>query len=165
MNFVPMVKEDHLIADFISQSIGMEGTIWMFEFFFDSTTTQKMLQSAVRVYFDNLNNISLSSEVYVLTSFGNNTFQVYEIYKKSPTLNLTVMQLCQITNNMIKYREKNQIWTRRKDLSGVHFRIGSIKNHQLVYRNNEVVIQFLPFEFMIHYYWPQILQFVFVKSL
>ena len=150
MNFVPKVKGRHFTEDLAFQShLGVEGTIWLLEFVFESTTTQKMLKAAISSYFDNFSNILLSSEVYVLAAIGNYTFQVFEIYRKSPTLNVIVMPMCEITNNKTEYLNKNQIWTRRKDLSGVHFQIGCIKNNLLVYKNNEVPIYSFHFVLMI----------------
>ena len=138
LNFVPKVEGPHLSEDLIFQSkVGTEGKIWLFEFFFESTTTQELLQLGISNYFRNFGNILLLSEVYVLTSF-NDSFQVFEVYRKSPIFNTTVMMLCQITNNKTDYLNKNEIWTRRKDLSGVHFSIGCIKYYPLVFKKNEV---------------------------
>jgi len=122
---------------------GFEESVWLFEFAFESTITEKMLQEAIINYFDNISNILLPSEVYVLTSIDNDTYQVFEVYRRSPTLKMTVIMVCQIANNKTEYLNKNPIWTRRKDLSGIHFQIGCIKNNKLVFKDNEVEIQYI----------------------
>ncbi len=140
MNFVPNAARLHFSEDLIFQSeVGAGSNIWLFEFSFEYTNTQEGLQSVIINHFNNFSNILLLSEIYVLTSF-NNTFQVFEVYRKSTTSNMTVMLLCQITKNETIFLNKNEIWTRRKDLSGVHFYIGCIKYFPLVFKSDEVIV-------------------------
>ncbi len=62
-----------------------------------------------------------------------------DVFKKIPGSDVTVTQLCSLneTLNAVKYLNKNDVLVRRKDLSGVHFRIGYLSNHSLFYEENQ----------------------------
>lgn len=143
LNFVSNIERHHLSRDLIFQSeIGTEGNVWLFEFSSETTHTEEMLLSSIRNYFNNFNNIFLLSEIYVLASI-NDSFKVFEVYRKSPKFSITVMMLCQLTKDKIQYINKNEIWTRRKDLSGIHFSVGCIKYYKLIFKKDEVKILIL----------------------
>jgi hypothetical protein len=83
-------------------------------------------------------NINLKSKIYIFT-MGEQT-QVFETYRKKPDSNLTLDLICRINEkeNKIEYLNKNEIWTRRKNLTGVHFRIGYVPNDNFFLKINEV---------------------------
>ncbi len=83
-------------------------------------------------------NINLKSKIYIFT-MGEQT-QVFETYRKKPDVTLTLDLICRINEkeNKIEYLNKNEIWTRRKNLTGVHFRIGYVPNDNFFLKINEV---------------------------
>ena len=83
-------------------------------------------------------NINLKSKIYAITM--GEQLQMFEVYRKKPAANLTVDLVCRINQkgNKIEYLNRNEIWTRRKNLSGVHFRIGYVPNDNFFLKINEV---------------------------
>ena len=88
-------------------------------------------------FFNNVSSLSLNAKFYSLV--GTEFLSVYEIYKKIPDSNLTISLLCDFPMTQQKLNRTNQLklWKRRKDLSGVTFRVGYIPC-SLIFMNNEV---------------------------
>jgi hypothetical protein len=93
---------------------------------------------SVHNVFQSFQNISLRSRIYAITTGVQ--IQMFEVYKKTSAANLTVDLVCRINEkeNKIEYLNKNEIWTRRRNLSGVHFRIGYVPNDNFFLKVNEV---------------------------
>ena len=62
---------------------------------------------------------------------------VFEVYRKMPQLNLTISLLCNLTDK-VEYLNKNDIWMRRKDLSGAHLKIGYFPDLSFCFEINQV---------------------------
>ena len=58
----------------------------------------------------------------------------------APGMNITLLLHCQmnLTNEKIGFVNDNDIWDRRKNLTGVTFRVGYRSKHVLIYEKNNV---------------------------
>ncbi len=106
---------------------------WVFCYKNQSHTIIDGLKHELREF----NQINLNSRWYALTvdDFNQNV-EFYELYRKSKASNLTISQLCA---SKIKLCPKPDfIWKRRKDLSGVHFKVATQRGDALLKKSNEV---------------------------
>ncbi len=73
---------------------------------------------------------------------------MFEVFKKMPNFNVTISHLCTLnqTSSVIEYVNKNDAMVRRKDLTGIHFRVAYIPNVSFLYENNQASNSFSIFD-------------------
>ncbi len=112
---------------------------WLFIFQNNDFKSQNEIISQMRDFFELLlPSIQLNSQIYVIQPLQ--SVVLYEIYRKSSCMNVTINALYKsdlLTNEMVVLAEK-RIWTRRKDLTGVHFKVGYVQNHLFINEKNKV---------------------------
>ncbi len=125
-------QEDQLNTDAIRNKT------WLFYFKLNLTENSTSL---IDEYFKDFNNISLNSRVYVITESVNNSYNVFEVYRKMLGMNLTIQLLCKQdeSGNILDHLNTKGIWIRRKNLTGAHLKIGYIPNHSFIYEKDEVL--------------------------
>jgi hypothetical protein len=135
LNFI---LEPSQTQTFFSNIVG-SGNNWIFLFYNSQTLSFSFLSSFLSDYFKNFHKIAVDSGIYILVYSENNAL-LFEVYRKSPTSNVTVSLLCNLNHNTDvaeKFLEKD-ILVRRKDLTGVHLKIGYVPNRSFFFENNEV---------------------------
>jgi len=111
--------------------------IWLVTFKFESTDSNETILSTINEYFQSFDGLNIKTRIYVIASSNVKT-QMFEVYKKSPNLDLTIQQLCKWNGQIVEYVNPGDIWTRRKNLSGVNFRVGFVPNNDFFLNNSEV---------------------------
>jgi hypothetical protein len=125
----------------LSKSNGtlLNSGFWLFIFQNNDFKSENEIISQMHNFFEFLlPSIRLNSQIYVMQQLQ--SVVLYEIYKKSSDMNVTITALCKsdlLKNEMVVLAEK-RIWTRRKDLSGVHFKVGYAENHMFINEKNKV---------------------------
>ncbi len=112
---------------------------WLFIFQNNNIQSDEEITSQIYNYFMLLLDIKFNSQIYVIKQ-SELAVVIYEIYRKSSGMNVTITALCKSDlhkNKMIFLAEK-RIWTRRKDLSGVNFTVGYVLNHTFIKEKNKV---------------------------
>ncbi len=122
------------------RNIGQGNSTWVFAFFQDDLNSIHGLTFFVNEYFTSFENFSLLSRIFVIITDANNSIYLFEVYRKIPGLALTIELLCKQDewSSKINWFNKKGIWTRRKDLTGVHLRIGYVPKQFYVYEKDEV---------------------------
>ncbi len=118
--------------------VGSGTANWLFLFNNRQNVSESFLASHLSEYFKSYYKIGLDSGIYILIYSENNAF-LFEVYRKMPNSNITVSLLCklnQISNNVEKFLGKN-VLVRRRDLTGVHLKIGYLTNMSFFYEENE----------------------------
>ncbi len=115
---------------------------WLFHFQFQLNYSDQLVHSSIRNYFSRFPNINLKSRIYVLSIMPNN-LKLYEVYQKMKGMEITIAELCKLeSNNELEKREiknGNQLWSRRKNLTGVHLKVAYKPQHYyLYYETNNV---------------------------
>ncbi len=125
-------QEDQLNTDAIRNKT------WLFYFKLNFTENSTSL---IDEYFKDFKNILLNSRVYVITESVNNSYNVFEVYRKMLGMNLTIQLLCKQdeSGNILDHLNTMGIWIRRKNLTGAHLKIGYIPNHSFIYEKDEVL--------------------------
>ena len=120
----------------LSNDTTLNKGFWLFIF---QNNELQPATSQITDYFKLLQNIELNSRIYV-TMQQLKSKMLYEVYRKSPGMNLTITSLCKsdLFKNEIEILAEKRIWTRRKDLTGVSFVIGYVLNSSFVYEKNNV---------------------------
>jgi hypothetical protein len=112
---------------------------WLFIFQNNNIHSDNEITSQIYKYFKLFLDIKFNSQIYVIKQ-SESAQVLYEIYRKSSGMNVTITALCKSDlhkNKMIFLAEK-RIWTRRKDLSGVNFTVGYVLNHTFIKEKNKV---------------------------
>jgi hypothetical protein len=125
LNFVLEQSQTH---QFASKIVGSGTANWLF-LFTSLNVSEFFLTSYVSEYFKSFHKIALDSSIYILIDTKNYVF-LYEVYRKMPNANVTVSLLCkfnQISNN-VEFFFGNNVLFRRRDLTGVHLKIGYLTN-------------------------------------
>ena len=138
-----MDSERELLKDLVKNGVlRLYQNLLIVEFIFDvRITAPTNIESELGHYFESFGTaISLVSQIYAFVSTKNASL-VFEIYKKMPSMNLTVTLLCEINNGdgKIEHININNVWIRRKDLSGVHLKVGCIDNNPLISTKDTVI--------------------------
>ena len=110
---------------------------WLFVFYFNQNISDSFLASLVSNYFNSWKEIALNSKVYILSY--SKIVLMFEVFRKVPYLNATLSLLCSInqTSGSVEYLNNNDVLVRRKDFTGIHFRVGYIPNEGFFYEDNE----------------------------
>ena len=126
------------------QQTNFENESWIFQLRLSPNTPEYEIIVSVRSYFDRLPNIAFRSRIYVLVQTDD--VRLFEVYRKMSAVNLTVSQMCKLDGETrrVKFLNGNEIWARRKDLSGVHLDIVYLPDHPLISTVNKVEI-IIPF--------------------
>lgn len=136
-NQMNVVLEPLQTQKFVSTISGSRSVLWLFVFYFNQNVSELLLASLLGNYFNSFNKIALNSQIYVL-SYSKMAL-LFEVYRKMPAWNLTVSLLCSLnqTSNSVGYLNKNDVVVRRKDLTGIYFRVGYLPNEAFFYEENE----------------------------
>ena len=96
---------------------------------------------AIQNYFSNFGPLDLNSHMYALTALGNKSI-LFEVYKTQPNANMTISQLCRVLNDLNRTEEINRdsIWQRRTNLTGLKLKVGFIEGSLLVSTSTGVII-------------------------
>ena len=134
----------NLVLDRVSlhkKQTDFENESWIFTFKLRRNTSEYEIIVSLRNYFDSLPNITFRSRIYALVE--TEYVELFEVYRKMPVMNLTISLLCKVDveTNGVKFVDGNEIWSRRKDLSGVHFNITYRPDHSLISTVNNVMIK------------------------
>lgn len=136
MNEAEVTNQINLVLfPFAAKNLTMGKTkngAWFFVFDFSEKDTISLI-SLIENYFKSFEDVSLNSQIYAMTSDN----VIFEVYRKMPTMSLTISLLCNLTDK-IWYLNKNDLWMRRKDLSGVHFKIGYFPDLSFCFEINQV---------------------------
>jgi hypothetical protein len=125
----------------LSKSNGtlLNSGFWLFIFQTNNIQSENGKTSQIYNYFQLLLDIKFNSQIYVIKQ-SESAVVLYEIYRKSSIMNVTITTLCKsdlLKNEIILLAEK-RIWTRRKDLSGINFKVGYVLNHTFIKEKNKV---------------------------
>jgi len=122
-------------------TVAIRNNTWLFNFRLNLTENSTSL---IDEYFRGFQNILLNSRIYVTTESVNNSYNLFEVYRKISGMNLTVQLLCKQdgSENSIDRLNTKGIWTRRKNLTGVHLKIGYIPSDSFIYEKDEVLSKF-----------------------
>ena len=95
---------------------------------------------AVQSYFRSFKHMDLNSHIYALTAIGNMSF-LFEVYKTHSSANMTISQLCKFNRDFNKAEQinRNQIWIRRKNLTGIMLKVGIMDGSSFITINNGVI--------------------------
>ncbi len=125
-------------------TVAIGNNTWLFSFILNTTNFTENSTSLIDEYFRDFHNISLNSRIYIITEHVNNSYNLFEVYRKMSGMNLTVQLLCKQDGpgNVIDLLNTKGIWMRRKNLTGAHLKIGYIPNHFFIYEKDEVLLKF-----------------------
>ena len=103
------------------------------------------LASFLDNYFKSFHKIDINSQIYILV-YTEMTL-LFEVYRKAPERNVSISLLCSLnqTSTSVEYFNENDALVRRKDLTGVHFRVGYLPNLSFFYEENKVSCDMLIF--------------------
>ena len=126
------------------KTVAIGNNTWLFSFILNATNLTENSTSLINEYFRDFHNISLNSRIYIITENVNNSYNLFEVYRKMSGMNLTVQLLCKQdgSGNVIDLLNTKGIWIRRKNLTGAHLKIGYIPNHSFIYEKDEVLLKF-----------------------
>jgi hypothetical protein len=112
-------------------------TIWLITFQFEPKDSDQTVMDTINRYFQGFVGLNIKTRIYVV-AFSNEKTQMFEVYKKDPNLDVTIQLLCKLNGLLPKYVNQDDIWTRRKNLTGVNFRVGYVPNNTFFQNKNEV---------------------------
>ena len=113
---------------------------WLFQFKFKMDYLDRDAISSMNDYFNIFYKIDLMSQIYVLADTTKEK-RLLEVYRKYFEMNLTISELCKFEgNNEEKLLSKNgnQIWPRRNNLTGVHFKVAYLHSIGYLHEENNV---------------------------
>ena len=113
---------------------------WLFHFEFKINYMDQFVVGSINDYFISFRKISLRSRIYAWATMEKEK-RLFEVYKKMFGMNLTISQLCRVEESHVEMNNGNQIWTRRKDLTGVHLKVAYQPNTFLYKENDVITIQ------------------------
>jgi hypothetical protein len=95
----------------------------------------------IQNYFSNFEQLNMNSHIYGLTELGNKIL-LSEVYKTHPNADMTISKLCSLTNDLNKTEgiNRDSIWKRRKNLTGLKLKVGFIEGSMLVTSSPGVII-------------------------
>jgi len=136
-NQLNVVLEPIMRQKFFS-GISGRNVSWLFVFNFNQNLSNSFSLSLIENYFLSFDKITFNSKIHILGYQEEMTY-MFEVFRKMPDTNVKVSHLCSFnqTSNEIVYLNDNDVLVRRKDLTGVHFRIGYIPNESFFYEENE----------------------------
>jgi hypothetical protein len=137
-NQLNVVLEPIKMKKFVSMKSGTRRVPWLFVFFFNENVSESDLVASIENYFKSYEKITLNSQIYILVS-AKDMVLMFEVFRKIQDLYVTVSHLCSLnqTSDTIEYLNKNNVLVRRKDLTGIHFRVGYIPNESFFYEDNK----------------------------
>ncbi len=99
---------------------------WLFQFQFNFNYSNQLVLLSIHKYFFNFPKITLKSRIYVLATMATES-RMFEVYRKSIGMELIIAELCKIEiknkNEKLEIKNGDQIWSRRKNLTGVHLKV------------------------------------------
>jgi len=114
---------------------------WLFQFQFKLNYSDQLVHSSIHKYFFSFPKITLKSKIYVLATMANES-RLFEVYRKMMGMELIIAELCKLEgrngNEKFKIENGNQIWTRRKNLTGVHLKVAYRPNNNYLNVFNNV---------------------------
>jgi hypothetical protein len=127
-----------IIRQKIFSGISGRNVSWLFVFNFNQNLSNSFLLSLIENYFLSFDKITFNSKIHIL-GYQEEMAYLFEVFRKMPDTNVKVSHLCSFnqTSNEVVYLNDNDVLVRRKDLTGVHFRIGYIPNESFFYEENE----------------------------
>ena len=118
-----------------------ENDLWLFQFQFKVNYSKQFVHSSLQKYLIIFPKITLKSKIYVLAIMPSER-RLFEVYRKMIGMELTIAELCKCERNNehenLEINNRNQIWTRRKNLTGVHLKVAYRPNHNYLYVENNV---------------------------
>jgi len=79
-------------ASIVFESGDEKNLIWVFVFHFNQSISDNFLSSFLNDYFHSFQDITLESNIYVL--IYSKMAILYEVYRKMPEMNVTILLLC-----------------------------------------------------------------------
>ena len=118
-----------------------ENDSWLFQFQYKENYSEQLVHSSINKYFFHFPKITLKSKIYVLATMTSE-LRLFEVYQKMIGMELTIAELCKCERNNehenLEINNRHQIWTRRKNLTGVHLKVAYRPNHNYLYVENNV---------------------------
>ncbi len=123
-NQLNVILEPLKTQQFVSKISGSSIVSWLFVFHFNMNVSEPFLKSFLSNYFKSFTKIALNSRIYIFCY--SEMVLMFEVFRKMPDLNMTISHLCSFnqTSNAVVFLNKNDVWVRRKDLTGIHLKIG-----------------------------------------
>ena len=103
-------------------------TVWLLTFKYETNDSDSTILSTINEYFQTFAGLNIKTRIYVIASSNEKT-QMFEVYKKGPNSDITIQLLCKLNGQTAEYVNKDDIWTRRKNLTGINFRVGFVPNN------------------------------------
>jgi hypothetical protein len=113
-------------------------SVWLITFKFEANNSDAAILSTIKEYFQNFVGLNIKTRIYVIAT-SNGKIEMFEVYRKGSNLEMTIQLLCKLNGEIAEYVNTDDIWTRRKNLTGVSFQVGFIPNNMLFLKNNEVM--------------------------
>jgi len=113
---------------------------WLFHFQLKRNYLDQFVLSVINDYFIGFRKINLRSRLYVWLTLEKEK-RLFEVYRKMFGTNLTISELCRVEENNVEIKNENQIWTRRKNLTGVHLKVAYQPTAFLNTENNVITNQ------------------------
>jgi len=113
-------------------------SVWLITFTFKANDSDATILSKINQYIQSFNGLNIKTRIYVIST-SNGKIEMFEVYRKGPNLDLIIQLLCKINGQRVVYVNTDDIWTRRKNLTGVNFQVGITSNNILFLKNNEVM--------------------------
>jgi hypothetical protein len=123
-NQLNVILEPLKTQQFASKICGSSIVSWLFIFNFNVNVSEPFLESFLSNYFKSFTKIALNSRIYIFCY--SEMVLMFEVFRKTPDLNMTISHLCSFnqTSNAVVFLNKNDALVRRKDLTGIHLKIG-----------------------------------------
>jgi len=124
-----------------TESKPFENESWLFKFQFQMDTLDQYAISSITDYFHNFHKIDLLSKIYAWAE-STKEKRLFEVYRKSFEMNLTISELCQFegkSSEKTSIKNGKQIWRRRNNLTGVHFKVAYLPSVGHLYEINNVI--------------------------
>jgi len=113
-------------------------SVWLITFTFKANDSDATILSKINQYIQSFDGLNIKTRIYVIAT-SNRKIEMFEVYRKGPNLDLIIQLLCKINGQRVVYVNTDDIWTRRKNLTGVNFQVGITSNNILFLKNNEVM--------------------------
>jgi hypothetical protein len=121
---------------------GLNYGSWLFHFKFKTNSSDQIVLSTINEYFTRFRNINLRSQIYAWVTMEGEK-RLFEVYRKMIGMNLIISELCRVEENNAEIKNGNQIWTRRKNLTGVNLKVAYQPTSFLHEKNNVSTFRYL----------------------
>ena len=109
INIVLEPLKERKYASHVFESGDEKNLFWIFVFHFDQSVSEYYLSFFLNDYFNTFQDINLESNIYVL--IYSKMAIMYEVYRKMPGMNLTVLLLCNFNQTSDTGLGTNFDWT------------------------------------------------------